>query len=159
MKRRGIQHHLDGLLALLLFGVFTVCVLSVLLTGARAYRRLTVRDQASYSRRTCAQYITTRVRQADCLGGVTVEPFGDAAALVFTEDGFTTSVYWHDGYLMELYAGEDAELSPEDGERIMEAESLSLSLRRGLLTVDITGDSGEPDRLFLLLRSGRGAVS
>lgn len=85
MKRRGIQHHLDGLLALLLFGVFTVCVLSVLLTGARAYRRLTVRDQASYSRRTCAQYITTRVRQADCLGGVTVEPFGDAAALVFTE--------------------------------------------------------------------------
>ena len=157
MKRRGIQHHLDGLLALLLFGVFTVCVLSVLLTGARAYRRLTVRDQASYSRRTCAQYIATRVRQADCLGGVTVEPFGGAAALAFTEDGFTTRVYWHDGYLMELYAGEDAELSPP--QRIMEAESLSLSLRRGLLTVDVTGDSGQPDRLFLLLRSGRGSVS
>ena len=99
------------------------------------------------------------MRQADCLGGVTVEPFGGAAALAFTEDGFTTRVYWHDGYLMELYAGEDAELSPEDGERIMEAESLSLSLRRGLLTVDVTGDSGQPDRLFLLLRSGRGAVS
>lgn len=159
MKRRGIQHHLDGLLALVLFGIFAVCVLSVLLTGARAYRRLTDRDQASYSRRTCAQYIATRVRQADCLGGVSVEPFGDTNALTFTEDGFVTRVYWHEGYLMELYAGEDAELAPEDGERIMEAESLSLSVRRGLLTVDLTGDSGRPDRLFLYLRSGRGAIS
>lgn len=159
MKRQGIQHHLDGLLALLLFGVFTVCVLSVLLTGARAYRRLTDRDQASYSRRTCAQYIATRVRQADRLGGVTLEPFGDATALTFREDGFVTRVYWHEGYLMELYAGEDAELSPEDGERIIEADSLSLSLRQGLLTVEVASGSGQPDRLFLLLRSGEGAVS
>ncbi len=159
MRRRGIQHHLDGLLALLLFGIFAVCVLSVLLTGARAYRRLTDRDQASYSRRTCVQYIATRVRQADRLGGVSVEPFGDTNALTLTEDGFVTRVYWHDGYLMELYAGEDAELAPEDGERIMKAESLSLSVRRGLLTVDVTGDSGQPDRLLLYLRSGRGAVS
>lgn len=159
MKRRGIQHHLDGLLALLLFGVFAVCVLSVLLTGARAYRRLTDRDRDSYNRRTCVQYIATRVRQADRLGGVSVEPFGDTNALTLTEDGFVTRVYWHEGYLMELYAGEDAKLAPEDGERIMEAESLSLSVRRGLLTVDITGDSGRPDRLLLYLRSGRGAVS
>lgn len=159
MKRRGIQHHLDGLLALLLFGVFAVCVLSVLLTGARAYRRLMDRDRDSYSRRTCVQYIATRVRQADRLGGVSVEPFGDTNALTLTEDGFVTRVYWHEGYLMELYAGEDAKLSPEDGERIMEAESLSLSVRRGLLTVDVTGDSGRPDWLLLYLRSGRGAVS
>lgn len=159
MKRRGVQHHLDGLAALLLFGIFAVCVLSVLLSGARAYRRLTDRDQASYGRRTCVQYIATRVRQADRLGGVTVEPFGGTTALTLFEDGFVTRVYCYDGYLMELYAGEGAELSPEDGERVMEAESLSLSLRRRLLTVDITGASGRQERLFLLLRSGEGAVA
>lgn len=159
MKRRGIQHHLDGLLALLLFGVFAACVLSVLLTGARAYRRLTDRDRASCSRRTCVQYIATRVRQADCLDGVTVEPFGETAALTLSEDGFVTRVYWYEGYLMELYAGEGAELSPADGERIMEAEALSLSLRQGLLTVEVTSASGSPDRLFLSLRSGEGAVA
>lgn len=159
MKRRGIQHHIDGLLALLLFGIFSVCVLSVLLTGAQAYRRLTDRDQASYSRRTCVQYIATRVRQADLLGGVRVESFEGAPALTLAEDGYVTRVYWYDGYLMELYAGEDAELSPEDGEPVMEAGGLSVSLKDGLLTVDVTGISGEKDRLLLSLRSGEGTAS
>ena len=53
MKRQGTKHQIDGLLMLLLFGVFAVCVLIVLLTGARAYRGLTERDRAAYDRRTC----------------------------------------------------------------------------------------------------------
>ena len=44
MKKHSIQHHIDTLAVLLLFGVFAVCVLSVLLTGADAYRRMTERD-------------------------------------------------------------------------------------------------------------------
>ena len=64
MRRKPIQHHIDGLAALLLFGVFAVCVLAVLLTGADAYRRLTQRDQAAYDRRTCEQYLTTRDRKS-----------------------------------------------------------------------------------------------
>ena len=45
MNRTGTKHHMDGLLALLLFGVFAVSILSVLLTGAQVYGRLTQRDQ------------------------------------------------------------------------------------------------------------------
>ena len=91
MKKRVTQHHLDGLIALLLFGLFAVCILAVLLTGAKAYRRLTQRDQAAYERRTSVQYIATRVRQADRLGGVTLEPFGDGLALVLPDgEGFVT---------------------------------------------------------------------
>ncbi len=59
MKKRTTQHHIDGLAALLLFGIFAVCVLMVLLTGANAYRRLTERDQigrASCRERVC-QYV------------------------------------------------------------------------------------------------------
>ena len=67
MKRQAIKHHMNGLAALLLFGVFAVCVLAVLVTGAQAYRRLTKRDRAAYGRRTCIQYITTHFRQADVL--------------------------------------------------------------------------------------------
>ena len=36
MKQQRTQHHMDTLLALLLFGLFSVCVLAVLLTGADA---------------------------------------------------------------------------------------------------------------------------
>ena len=158
MKRQGTKHQVDGLLMLLLFGVFAVCVLSVLLTGAKAYRGLTDRDGAAYGRRTCVQYIATRVRQGDIEGGVTVEPFGDAASLCMTQDGYVTRVYWFDGYLMELYTSADAELYPEDGEKIMPLESLSFTMEEGLLTAEIGSAGGVVDTLRLSLRSGEGGA-
>ena len=158
MKREKIQHHMDGLLLLLLFGVFAVCVLSVLLTGAKAYRRLTLRDQEAYSRRTCVQYIATRVRQGDLEGAVAVEPFGEGDALVMAKDGYVTRVYWHDGWLMEMYAGEDVQLAPEDGEKIMELDGLAMSMDGGLLTVEVDGGDAGTDTLRLSLRSGEGGA-
>ena len=73
-------------MVLLLFGVFAVCILSVLLTGADAYRRLSQRDQSGYEHRTASQYLTTRVRQADRLGGVRVDTFDGQDTLVLSED-------------------------------------------------------------------------
>ena len=159
MKKRVTQHHLDGLIALLLFGLFAVCILAVLLTGAKAYRRLTQRDQAAYERRTSVQYIATRVRQADRLGGVTLEPFGDGLALVLPDgEGFVTRVYWDGGYIKELYTAIDAELSPPDGENILKSGGLELSLEDGLLTVTSTTPDGARDTLRLSLRSGEEAA-
>ena len=169
MKKQRIQHHIDGLIALLLFGLFAACVLIVLLTGADAYRRLTARDQAAYDRRTCAQYIATRVRQADIAGGIAIEPFGSAQALALKSgDGYTTRIYCHDGYLMELYAADadfafesgssEGGLSPEDGAPIIAAEALALELSGGMLTASVTGPEGT-DTLRLSLRSQGGAAA
>ncbi|RKI63981.1 DUF4860 domain-containing protein [bacterium 1xD42-67] len=159
MRKRGSQHHIDGLLALLLFGVFAVCVLAVLLTGARAYRGLTQRDQAAYSRRVCVQYIATRVRQADGLDRVKVEPFGESQALVLSEDGYATRVYCYEGYLMELYASVEEVLQPEDGQRIIPMGGMELALEDGMLSMDITDGQGVKDSLRLSLRSGEGAAA
>lgn len=157
MRKRNIEHHMDALVALLLFGVFASCVLAVLLTGAGAYRRLTARDQAAYERRTCAQYIVTRVRQADSLDHVSVEEFGGVPALRLMEDGgYVTRVYCYGGWLMELYTSVDAALVPEDGERLMEAGEMALSLESGLLEIRVTGPDGTEEQLYLSLRSGEG---
>ena len=129
MKQKPIKHHIDGLIALLLFGVFAVCVLAVLLTGADAYRRLTQRDRAAYDRRTCVQYVATRVRQADALNGVSVEDFNGMPCLTLRDrDDYVTRVYCDDGYLMELYCDADMEMEPEDGEQVIPASELDLSL-------------------------------
>lgn len=154
MKRREIKHHIDSLGALLLFGVFAVCILAVLLTGARAYRRLTQRDQRAYDRRTLLQYVATRVRQADSLDGVGVEEFLGTDALVLQEGDYVTRVYCYEGYLMELYVSREDPLGPADGERIMAAQALELSLEDGLLSVTATDETGEESSLLLSLRSG-----
>ena len=55
MKMKENKRKADAVLVLLLFGVFAVCILSVLLTGADAYRRLAERDEMSYDRRIAGQ--------------------------------------------------------------------------------------------------------
>ncbi len=162
MKRGPIRYQLDGLVALLLFGMFAASVLVVLLTGADAYRRLTRRDEAAYDYRTCAQYVATRVRQADTAGSVAVTDFCGEPALVLSEpedEGYATWVYFHDGWLMELYASITGSFAPEDGERMMEIGGLELSLESGLLTVTLEDTLGERTTLSLSLRSDPETVS
>ena len=161
--RREKDHSLNGLLALLLFGIFAACVLSVLLMGADAYQRLTERDRESYESRTVAQYIATRVRQADRSGGISAGAFGgsDALELWETIDGeaYVTRVYCHDGWLRELFTDASGDFAPEDGEPVLEAESLSVSLSgAGLLTVEITSADGETQQVTLYLRSWKEAA-
>jgi len=162
MKKRLEKPDMGGLLTLLLLGVFALCVLAVLLTGGDAYRRLTERDRAAWDRRTAAQYLTTRVRQSDRLGAVTVESFGGADALVLTEeiDGepYETRIYCSDGWLRELFAAAGSEFLPEDGEPVLPAEGLILSAEGRALVAELTGPDGAVQRLTLCLRSGEGAA-
>ena len=156
---------LGSLAALLLFAVFAVCVLSVLLTGAGAYRRLTERDQAAFEDRTAARYVTTRIRQADRAEGVLLRQFDGVDALVLVEqiDGahYETWIYCYDGQLRELFVGEDALVQPEAGEMILPMESLTArwdDLCPGRLFVELETEHGQ-EQLTLYLRSGEGAAS
>lgn len=159
MKKSNPAGHMEPLAVLLLFVIFAACVLAVLLTGAGAYQRLAKRDQAAYEQSVCAQYMATRVRQSDCMGQVSVEQFGEASALrLQDENGYITRIYGCNGWLMELYASKEADLGPEDGERLMEIGSLDFSMQGNLLEVTLTGQDGAEENLYFSLRSGeRGA--
>ena len=165
MREHSRKHDLSSLLVLLLFAVFAVCILSVLLTSADTYRRLSDRDQDSYGRRTAAQYITTKVRQADRQDAVSVRSFEGQAALVLTEeiDGeqYETLIYSYDGYLRELFTSVGGEMLPEDGEKIMEANSFLADANKpekGQLSLRIQASDGTWEELTLCLRSGKGAT-
>ena len=158
MKKKAIQHQIDGLAALLLFGVFAVCVLAVLLTGADAYRRLTQRDQAAFDRRSCTQYIATKVRQSDRAGNLAVKDIGGVQALIMdAEEEYVTYLYCYDGWLWELFAWAGEPPVPGEGQQLLEAERVGWSLEDGLLTVEITAPGGAEDTLLLSLRGGEGA--
>lgn len=131
---------ITDLLALTVFAVFAVCILTVLLYGARGYRRMVQRGDESFRLRTCTQYVRTRVRQAQQLQ---TEDFEGCDALTIREeiDGsvYLTRIYCYEGYLRELFCAEGAGLSPRDGEKLLPAESLQLSLEDGLLTALVDG--------------------
>ncbi|MBQ3030974.1 MAG: DUF4860 domain-containing protein [Anaerotignum sp.] len=163
MKNEQKQLKMGSLLALMVFGVFAACLLFLLLTGADVYQKMRQRDTATYESRTAVQYMTTRVHQADRAESITAEAFDGLDALVLREEiggeTYETKLYCYDGWLMELYAAADSDLSPADGEKILELKGLELSLQDGLLQAKLTLPDGREEELSLQLRSGREAVS
>lgn len=147
------QTKITDLCALVVFAVFAVCLLIVLLGGAKVYRNIVRTSEESFEDRTTAQYVTTRVRQA---GSVAVADFFGCEALVIPEeiDGarYITYVYYCDGYIRELFCSENAALQPEDGEKVIPAESLRFSIADGLLTVHLD------DREIFLSLTGKEAA-
>lgn len=157
MKKRNMT----GVLVLLVFAVFMVSVLLVLLSGADTVQRLTQRDQRSYHHRTALQYITTRVRQADLAGAVNID--GTGSTLVLTEQiegqPYQTRIYCCEGYLREMFCAAGAELSPEFGEAILPMAHFAAARKDNTLRVELSLPDGSSEHLFLLLRSGGGALS
>ena len=116
MKKSGIaQFHISGLMALVMLAVFAISILSVLLTGAEVYSRLTEDTAANHARRVAEQYLATRLRQGN---GTYAEDFGGVSALIFPEDvggeTYITRIYCYEGWLRELYTAEAGEFSPAD---------------------------------------------
>lgn len=160
MKMKEQKRKADAVLVLVLFGVFAVCILSVLLTSADAYRRLAERDERSYDHRVATQYLATRVRQGDEAGRILVETFDGVDALVLREEiegeVYETRVYCYDGYLRELFAAQGEPFAAEDGEQVLRAEALTLSLENQVITAEITDSDGQVRAMTLYLRSGEG---
>lgn len=136
MKEKRME--MTQVLALLTLTVFALCLLLVLLSGAGVYRNLVDRSEENYDRRTALHYLTTRVRQADA---VQIGVLQDCEALILVEqvqeETFLTWIYCWDGWLWELYAVPGGSFSPEDGQRVLEADSLSCSLDGSLLTLEL----------------------
>ena len=162
MKERTRKSNIDGLPVLLLFAVFMVLILLVLLTGADVVQKLSARDQASYDGRTAVQYITTKVRQADRTGGVSVCDFAGCDALVFAEeyDGvrYETLIYCYDGAIRELFAEAGTEQEPAYGEPVLTAQELEIRDQGPNLQVELRLAAGRTETMLLHIRSGEGAA-
>ena len=134
MKKEQKEYKINQLLTLLLFTVFTICILFVLLTGAGIYKQLTEKNQNCYDKRTAVQYLTTRVRQNDKNNLIEIRQFGEDEALILKEKihetEYETVIYCYDGYLREIFSSSVEEFSPEDGNKILEMKHLMLEKKR-----------------------------
>ena len=162
MKNKSKKSHIEGLVVLVLFGVFALCILAVLLTGAGAYGRLVKRQQTAYTERTIPQYIATKVRQADKTGMIRIGEFGGVESLefinIYGEETYVTRIYCYDGYLQELFAVETGNFTPADGEKILAAQQVDFSMTDGCLQVGITSEDGTVTEQMLTLRSTEGGI-
>jgi len=160
MNNKRNKSQIEGLVVLVLFGVFAVSILAVLLTGAGTYKRLVSQQQSMYARRTVPQYIATKVRQNDLQGAVRVAEFGGVESLELVEwlegEEYITRIYCYDGYVRELFSAATGNFEPADGQQILEAEQIAFALQDGYLEVAVTSTDGEKSECKLMLRSAKG---
>lgn len=153
------KSNISGILVLLVFAAFMVSVLLVLLTGADVVQKLTERDQDSYDRRTAARYLTTRTRQADYAGGISVRSFGGEDAIVYMEEiegtCYETLVYCYDGYLREMFVEAGMEQAAEFGEKIIPMASFRVDDCESYLQAELELMDGQREIVTIYLRSER----
>lgn len=139
-------------ITLLIYAVFAVCVILTLLAGAGAYRRIAERDAETYNGRTAMQYVATKVRSAKRPEDVSLADVGGVRALRIEDDGYSTYVYCHDGWLKELYVEDGVKLRAEAGEKLIEAGSLTFELQDGLLKYSVITAGGNTRNGILSVR-------
>lgn len=146
--------------------IFSVCVLFVLLFGAKLYKEALGRDKINFETRTADQYITTRFRQGDGdeLSFISdfelLEEKGEGDTLYFVEvvngEKYFTRIYCYDGYLCELFSAAEDEFERCDGEPILPLENIYFAEQDGVITVNIEHPNGKSDTLLLVKRSELG---
>lgn len=162
IKKTG-KTDVTAVMPLLTLAVFSVCILLVLLFGAKLYKQALERDSSSFDKRTINQYIATRIRQSDADGMVFIGKFesgvpseqGDTFYFVERYEGCTyyTRIYCCNGYLYELFADAEDVFERADGEKILPLTSIDFQLEGELLRVFVTHTDGSCDTLVINLRS------
>lgn len=138
------KFHVNGPVLLLTFCLFAACAVMTVMTGAKVYQNVIVRDSQIINVQIAQQYLTAKLRRMDDSNlALQVKDWsqyetktGPILALTETiEDrDYQTLIYCHNGKVYELFTAADAEFAVGDGQSILDAENLSFTnTGRGIL--------------------------
>jgi len=159
-KNSAGKNNMAALASLLLFAVFSICAVSSLLFGVESYRNVVKTADEVYETRTPAQYVLTKLRQANAPDAIGYESFADGDMLVISEniDGeeFATKIYVSDGSMYEMFAEKSMEFLPGEGEKMFDMGEMTVSEADGLLTIGLETLDGEADNIFFEMKNKEG---
>ena len=118
--RSGLGLYTVGIAALFLAGFFLLVVF-----GAQSYRNTVSGQNANMHGRALLSYLSTTVKAYDAEGAVEIrEDAGRGPVLVLRDfrSGYVLRIYREDGRLLEDFAEEGTDLSPENAQVIGETE-------------------------------------
>ena len=136
----------DILAVLLVICIFSVAILSLLLTGAKSYKGITQRDRISQNKQIVSLYLGNKLFQAQTRSSAVVYSENGCDVLHIFEpaddvdDEYITRIYYYDGWIRELYSDTEYEFAPGDGEKIAECSSLTFSNTDNVLTIEFVID-------------------
>ena len=115
---RTRRHAVNGLLTLLIYGIFALFSLFLVVIGARVYRNIVAAGRENTQLRSSFSYVANKVRMSTrAAGSVRLEEQEGMEVLVLESgtEGYETRIYYYDGALREAYQASDRPLDPKLG--------------------------------------------
>lgn len=146
--RPGVENRgeVRGVFIFALLAAFALLSLVVVVVGARSYRMINATAEQAFVSRTGMSYLIGKVRGADAAGALEIRDESGMNVLVLGQeiDGerYNTYIYCAENEVREYFARADLAFSPDYGELIFAANSLTFSLQDNLLEIEII-DAGD----------------
>ena len=122
-QKKENQHMIDALFVITLFCLFAISAIILIAVGAKVYKNTIQHMETHFTTNTALSYITEKIRQNDRKDAVSVCPFGDGNAFVFTQDfhgeSYCTYIYQDEGNIKELFAKADFQPDIHAGQNIL----------------------------------------
>lgn len=160
-QKSGRNSSIEIVFPVVLFLVFTLSALFIILFAARTYQHIVKESAEQYDSSTSAAYLVQKIHAGDSMYNISlcnIEGTDGIRLHQYIEDQpFVTYIYVYDGYLRELFTGEDNDtVSLSAGTPLFAARGFSASyIKDGLLTITVDLPEGDSVTQLVSIRSMR----
>ena len=151
------KFNIDILFVVILFLLFTFSAVCVLLVAINSYRIVVNSNDENANARTAIAYIREVARQHDSTGAISLASIDGHDCIKMSEDGeYSLYIYEYDGYLMELEAKDEAGVTADFGNKILEINNLEIShkIHTDTIHVVIEDADGITENVSIGIKSG-----
>ncbi|MBQ8196124.1 MAG: hypothetical protein IJZ47_12280 [Oscillospiraceae bacterium] len=120
--RSSAARVLNTVASLLLFLVFTVCMLIIIGTAAGTYSRITGGYERIYGSAAAIRYISNKIRAAD-----EVQIIDDGSGIVIESNGICSVIYSRKGGLYEKSTSIDGDRSATGGDLVISVDDVLIA--------------------------------
>lgn len=154
-KNRLRKHNIDIMFLMILFLIFTFSAVSVLLMAVNSYKAVVLSNEKNANTRAATAYIREKVRQHDTAGSIQISEIDGNQAIKMDEgSGYYLYIYYLDGYLMELEAKDEAGVTADFGNKLLEINGLSFSCKNSqLIEAEVEETSGVKQTVEIGIKS------
>lgn len=155
MKRCEERHTIEFLFPLIFILFFCLCVLLVVLQGARIYEKTAQGLQENYTVRTAISYLKEKVKECGDASDITLHSVDQKQVLTIHEkkkgEEYATYIYVEDGKLKELYTKEDTFSGLQGGQDLVPLDGWSVNMEEeNLIRLDVEKD-GKQETAYIRL--------
>lgn len=148
------KHSVDSISTLLLFGLYVLFLLFLLLFGAGNYKAAVQDLDTGNNLYTAASYITTKFRQHDEAGSVSLENIQGTQALCLQETinqkSYVTYIYFWQNSLKELFTASDSQADLSMGTTVAALSDFQTEILNGtFFHFTLTDENGQSSSFFL----------